>query len=102
MKHRGEGILRLEDAGTSEEDYIDSQDSNIPIDHGHLAQNCSIKTLLSGRNIKNSFIMVIPRFGRAMPQLGHNMVQTVGPGTRKDNYIIHMRKILPWIGTCPG
>ena len=34
----------MEDAGTSEEDDdIDSQDSNIPIDHGHLARNCSIK-----------------------------------------------------------
>ena len=37
----------MEDIGTSEEDDIDSQDSNIPIDHGHLAQNCSIKMLLS-------------------------------------------------------
>ena len=44
-KHRGEGILRMEDATTSEEDNIDSQDSNIPIDHGHLARNCSIKTI---------------------------------------------------------
>ena len=34
----------MEDAGTLEEDDdIDSQDSNIPIDHGHLARNCSIK-----------------------------------------------------------
>ena len=34
----------MEDAETSEEDdNIDSQDSNIPIDHGHLARNCSIK-----------------------------------------------------------
>ena len=34
----------MEDAGTSEEDDdIDSQDSNTPIDHGHLARNCSIK-----------------------------------------------------------
>ena len=41
---RGEGILRMEDAGTSEED-IDSQDSNTPIDHGHLARNCSIKII---------------------------------------------------------
>ena len=31
----------MEDAGTSEEDDIDSQDSNTSIDHGHLAQNCS-------------------------------------------------------------
>ena len=42
MKRRGEGILRMEDAGTSEEDN-DSQDSNTSIDHGHLAQNCLIK-----------------------------------------------------------
>ena len=37
------GILRMEDTGTSEEDDIDSQDSNTPIDHGHLARNCLIK-----------------------------------------------------------
>ena len=42
----GEGILRMEDAGTSEEDDIDSQDSNTPIDHGYVAWNCSIKILL--------------------------------------------------------
>ena len=35
-KCRGEGILRMEDAGTSEEDDTDSQDSNIPTDHSHL------------------------------------------------------------------
>ena len=29
--------------GTSEEDDIDSQDSNTPIDHYHLARNCLIK-----------------------------------------------------------
>ena len=33
----------MEDAGTTEEDDIDSQDSNTPIDHGHLARNCLIK-----------------------------------------------------------
>ena len=39
-----EGIVRMEDAGTSEEDNnIDSQDSNIRIDHSHLARNCSIR-----------------------------------------------------------
>ena len=32
----------MEDAGTSEEDDIDSQDSNTPIDHGHLAWKCLI------------------------------------------------------------
>ena len=35
----------MEDAGTSEEDDIDSQDSNTPIDHGHLARNCSVKII---------------------------------------------------------
>ena len=45
MKRRGEGILRMEDAGTSEEDDTDSKDSNIPIDNGHLARNCSIKII---------------------------------------------------------
>ena len=44
-KRRGEGILRMEDAGTSEEHDIGSQDSNTPIDHGHLARNCSIKII---------------------------------------------------------
>ena len=38
-----EGILRMGDAGTSEEDDTDNQDSNIPRDHDHLARNCSIK-----------------------------------------------------------
>ena len=33
----------MEDAGTSEEDGIDRQDSNTPINHGHLARNCLIK-----------------------------------------------------------
>ena len=33
---------KKEDVGTSEEDDIDSQDSNTPIDHGHLARNCSM------------------------------------------------------------
>ena len=43
-KRRGEGILRMEDAGSSEEDDdIDSQDSNTLIDHGHLVRNCSMK-----------------------------------------------------------
>ena len=41
-KHRGEGILRMEDARSSEEN-TDSQDFNIPIDHSYLAQNCLIK-----------------------------------------------------------
>ena len=45
-KRRGEGIRRMEDAGTSEEDDdIDRQDSNTPIDHSHLARNCSIKII---------------------------------------------------------
>ena len=44
-KRRGEGILWMEDAGTSEKDDIDSQDSNISIDHGNLARNCSIKII---------------------------------------------------------
>ena len=45
-KRRGEGILRMEDAGTSEEDDdIDSQNSNTPIDHGHLARNYSMKII---------------------------------------------------------
>ena len=39
-------ILKMEDAGISEEDDdIDSQDSNTTIDHGHLARNCSIKVI---------------------------------------------------------
>ena len=33
----------MEDAGTSEEDDIDSLDFKTPIDHGHLARNCLIK-----------------------------------------------------------
>ena len=45
-KNLGKGILRMEGAGISkEEDDIDSQDSNTPIDHGHLARNCLIKII---------------------------------------------------------
>ena len=36
----------MEDAGTSEEDDIDSQDSNIPTDHSHLAWNCLLKIIM--------------------------------------------------------
>ena len=53
-KRRGEGILRMEDAGTSEEDDIGSQDSNTPIDYGHLARNCSIKIITPA--VKDSVI----------------------------------------------
>ena len=52
-KRRGKGILRMEDAGTSEEDDINSQDSNTPIDHGHLAWNCSIKIKLNNWLLRN-------------------------------------------------
>ena len=48
MKHRGEGILRMEDAGTSEEEDTDFKNSNIPIDHGHLARYCLIKIIMPG------------------------------------------------------
>ena len=47
----------MEDAGTSEEDDdFESQDSNTPIDHGHLARNCSIKVYekmeITGREVQ--------------------------------------------------
>ena len=42
-KRRGEGILRMEDAMTSEEEDTDSQDFNIATDHSHLARNCLMK-----------------------------------------------------------
>ena len=65
-KRRGEGILRMEDAGTSEEDNIDSQDSNTPIDHGHLVRNFSIKIITLAvkachltNNIVNFIVLVI-------------------------------------------
>ena len=35
--------------------------------------------------------MVIPEFGNALPQLGHNTAQIFCPDARKDNY---KRKIL--------
>ena len=47
----------MEDAGTSEEDDIDSQDSNTPIDHVHLARNCSIKIITLA--VKASVISII-------------------------------------------
>ena len=43
--------------------------------------------------------MVIPEFVNGLPQLRRNTVQVVGPETRKDNY---KKKIVSWIGTCPG
>ena len=50
---------RMEDAGTSEEDHdIDSQDPNTPIDHGHLARNCSIKILLHCLVIAQKILVV--------------------------------------------
>ena len=45
MKRRGKRILRMEDAGTSEKEGTDSQDSNVPLDHGHLARNYLIKKI---------------------------------------------------------
>ena len=56
-KLRGEGILRMEDVGTSEEDDIDSQDSNTT-DHGHLARNCSIKILKQGNAVLYLFCIL--------------------------------------------
>ena len=35
----------MKDVRTSEEDDTDNQDSNIPLDHGHLARNYSIKII---------------------------------------------------------
>ena len=50
----------MEDAGISEEDDdIDSQDSNTPIDHSYLAQNCSIKIITP--TTKASVIYLIKR-----------------------------------------
>ena len=60
-KRWGEGILRLEDTGTLEED-TDSQDSNIPIDHGHLAWNCSIKIGFCFFNTLDTSHLITPRF----------------------------------------
>ena len=77
----------MEDAGTSEEDDTDSQDCNIPIDHGHLARNCSIK--INGYSTVWECIFSIRTY----------TAQIVGTEARKDNY---RRKILSWIGTCHG
>ena len=60
----GEGILRMEGAGTSEEEDTDSQDSNIPTDHGHLAQNCSIKIIeqkLFTRDLSTFILFLVSR-----------------------------------------
>ena len=46
MKRRGEGILRMEDAVTSEEEDANSQDFNIPMDHSHLAWNYLMKIIM--------------------------------------------------------
>ena len=57
----------MEDAGTSEEVDIDSQDSNTPLDHGHLAQNCSIKIITPA--VKASVISTIPEVPASIPGL---------------------------------
>ena len=44
IKRREEGILRMEDAVTSEED-TNSQDFNTPTEHDHLARNCLMKII---------------------------------------------------------
>ena len=53
-RRAGEGILRMEedavtseeeDAMTSDEEDIESQDFDIPTDHGHLARNCLMKIM---------------------------------------------------------
>ena len=38
----GEGIMRMEEALSSEEENTDSQDCKISADHGHLLRNCLI------------------------------------------------------------
>ena len=43
--------------------------------------------------------MVILEFGNAFPQFGQITAEIVGLEAREDNY---KRKILSWIGTCPG
>ena len=67
-ERRGEGILRMEDATTSEEDDdIDSHDSNIPIDHGHIARNCSIKIItpaVKASVISNTCFLLLDNFSR--------------------------------------
>ena len=45
MKRRGEGIMRMENAMTSEEEDTDSQDFSIPTGHAHLARNCLMKII---------------------------------------------------------
>ena len=63
----------MEAAGTSEEeDDIDSQDSNIPIDHGHLAWNCSIKIITPA--VKASVV--------SLYRLGHGCVNHDTEGKR--------------------
>ena len=72
-KHRGEGILRMEDARTAEEDDdIDSQDSNTPIDHGHLAQNCSIKIITPA--VKASVISFRLGVGKTLKNVINNWI----------------------------
>ena len=37
--------MRMKDAGTSEEEDAESEDFNIPTDHGHLDRNCLMKII---------------------------------------------------------
>ena len=71
-KRRREGILRMEDAGTSEEDDdIDSQDSNTVINHGHLARDCLIKI--------------------TMPAVKASVISSLGHSLSNDNTIVNQR-----------
>ena len=66
----------MEDSGTSEEDDIDSQDSNTPIDHGHLARNCSIKILVPEFAVEDMSldrnVTLVPEFAVKDLALGQN------------------------------
>ena len=87
-KRRGEGILRMEDTGTLEEDDIDSQDSNTPIDHGHLARNCLIKIKWSFAQMCCAMSLVCPSIAthRTCQFWAHNepinMPKTIEPPTK--------------------
>ena len=66
----------MEDAGTSEEGNIDSQDTNIRIDHGHQVRNCSIKILVPEFAVEDMSLdrnaTLVPEFAVKDLALGQN------------------------------
>ena len=85
----------MEDARTSEEDDTVSQDSNTPIDHGHLARNCSIKFITPA--VKASVISLLFCFDSTRHSYyGTPRRLKVGGRGIYTDYVFNVTKRLVW------